>query len=298
MIYATYTQNNQEKVGALSRDHKHIVSIESLYSKMNIDPPQDMNDFITSCNDSIHSKVESLLKDNTEWIALENVQLTAPIPYPKRNVICLGKNYEDHAMEVKKYTGGRSDLPKYPIYFTKSGFPIIGPEATILRHENATDQIDYEVELAVIIGKKGIDIPKEEAFDYIFGYSIGNDISARDLQKNHGNWFKGKSLNTHCSMGPWIVHKSVIKTPDQLDIKCWINDELRQNSNTKHLIFDIPYIISDLSKGMTLFPGDIIFTGTPAGVGLGFDPPKYLKPQDKVTCSIEKIGFLTNYIEK
>lgn len=298
MIYATYIQNNQEKVGLISHDRKHVVPIEFLCSKLNIEPPKDMNNFIACYNDSFHTEIEPLLKDcNENWISLENVRLLSPIPYPKRNVICLGKNYEDHAMEVKKYTGGRSGLPKYPIYFTKSGFPIIGPEATILKHENATSQIDYEVELAVIIGKEGINITKEEAWDCIFGYSIGNDVSARDLQNHHGNWFKGKSLKTHCAMGPWIVHKGVIKSPDQLDIKCWVNDELRQNSNTKNLIFDIPYIISDLSKGMTLFPGDIIFTGTPAGVGLGFDPPKYLNPQDKITCSIETIGSLTNYVE-
>lgn len=156
---------------------------------------------------------------------------------------------------------------------------------------------DYEVELAVIIGKDGKDIPFEEAEDYIFGYTIGNDITVRDIQKKHIQWFKGKSLDTCTSIGPYIVHKSAIPFPVDLDISSKVNGEIRQKSNTKDLIFDIPTIISDLSKGLTLRAGDIILTGTPAGVGAGFKPPKYLKPGDIVECYIEKIGSLTNIIE-
>ena len=160
-----------------------------------------------------------------------------------------------------------------------------------------TYKIDYEVELAIIIGKGGKDISPENAEEYIFGYTIGNDISARDVQTKHTQWFKGKSLDTFSPLGPCIVDKSEIKFPIELDISCKINGEVRQNSNTKNLIFDIAYILSDLSKALTLKAGDIILTGTPAGVGVGFKPHKYLKSGDIIECYIENIGRLTNIVE-
>jgi 2-keto-4-pentenoate hydratase/2-oxohepta-3-ene-1,7-dioic acid hydratase in catechol pathway len=156
--------------------------------------------------------------------------------------------------------------------------------------------LDYEAELAVVIGKEGINISKENAEDYIFGYTIGNDVSARDLQKFHSQWFKGKSLSTHCPIGPWIVHKSQLPLPLELPIRSYVNNVLRQEANTRDMIFDIPTIISDLSKGYPLKPGDIILTGTPAGVGMAMDPPQYLKDGDVMLCEIEKIGFLVNTI--
>ncbi len=178
--------------------------------------------------------------------------------------------------------------------FSKVASPAIGQGDNIKAFPEYTDKADYEVELAVIIGKDGIDIRKEDAEDYIFGYTIVNDVSARNIQRKHGQWFKGKSLETYCPMGPVIVHKSALPFPIELEIKCSINGELRQNSNTKQLIFDIPSIIHDLSKGMYLRKGDIIITGTPAGVGLGFKPFKFLKPGDEIECSIEGIGTLKN----
>ncbi|HPO05267.1 MAG TPA: fumarylacetoacetate hydrolase family protein [Bacillota bacterium] len=226
-------------------------------------------------------------------IPLEQVRLMAPIPVPARNLVCLGKNYRAHAEELKGQIFSDS-LPAHPIYFTKPDHTVIGTEEIILLHSAVTKKLDYEVELAVIIGKKGSDIPKEKAEEHIFGYTIANDVSARDLQNDHTQWYKGKSLTTHCPLGPWIVHKGAFPSPLSLDLRCYVNEDLRQHGNTKDLIFDIPSIISDLSRGYELRPGDIILTGTPAGVGMGFDPPKYLKDGDRVVCEIEKIGMLIN----
>lgn len=300
MIFVNYNYGNQNKVGILHSTNQ-VVSLEDIFQFLKLHPvPNDINELIDVFDNSIFDRIKTSLAKNTlTSIPVEDIQLVTPIPFPKRNIICLGKNYAEHAEEVKLFNGtGINAVPSDPIYFTKSAYPCIGTGETILRHENATQKIDYEVELAIIIGKKGININKSEAESYIFGYTIANDISSRDLQKKHNNWFKGKSLDTHCAIGPWIVHKSNISFPVELNIQCWVNDELRQDSNIKHLIFDIPHIISDLSNGMTLIPGDIILTGTPAGVGLGFQPPKYLNPGDVIKCKIEKIGTLINQIER
>ncbi len=232
-----------------------------------------MNMLIETWNEDILEQLEKEVERcDHKAIDLDHVDILAPIPFPKRNLFCLGKNYLDHALETKGLAGGSDEIPKFPIYFSKIADPAIGNRATILNHLTITDKVDYEVELAIVIGKDGIDINKEDAEAYIFGYTVANDVSARNIQRKHGQWFKGKSLKSHCPMGPWIIYKSAISFPVELDIQCWVNDELRQNSNTKQFIFDIPTIISDLSKGMYLRKGDIILTGTPAGVGLGFKP--------------------------
>ncbi|MBW5378987.1 FAA hydrolase family protein, partial [Brachyspira pilosicoli] len=174
---------------------------------------------------------------------------------------------------------------------------IIGHNHNINARLDLDEALDYEAELAIIIGKKAKDIKREEVNEYIFGYSIFNDISSRKIQKEHSQWYKGKSLDTYSSMGPCIVYKDDIKDVNNLNIKSTLNDEIRQNSNTKHMIHNIYELVSDISKGMTLEPGDIIATGTPSGVGMGFNPPKYMKNGDKITCSIENIGELTNYVK-
>ncbi len=297
MIFALYSYEDNNDIGIVSSDKTYVTPLRTLFEKQKLAAPKDINALIESY-DTFFPSIENPIIEKCPSIPLKKVKLLAPIPYPKRNIICLGKNYADHIKEIKGFTADPSDIPEHPIYFTKAGYPCVGHNDTILRHENATQKIDYEVELGVIIGKNGINISADEAESYIFGYTVGNDISARDLQKQHVNWFKGKSLKTHCSIGPWIVHKSLIPFPVCLNIQSRINGKIRQDSNTKNLIFNIPYIISDLSKGMELIPGDIILTGTPSGVGLGFNPPKYLQPGDKIECTIEKIGTLTNYIEK
>jgi 2-keto-4-pentenoate hydratase/2-oxohepta-3-ene-1,7-dioic acid hydratase in catechol pathway len=225
-------------------------------------------------------------------IPLESLEWLSPITRPEKNIFCVGKNYVEHAIEM----GSADDIPEHVMVFTKAPTTVIGHNSFIPSHSGLTSQLDYEGELAVIIGKEGIGITRDEALDYVFGYTILNDITARDIQSRHKQFFLGKSLDGSCPIGPWIVLKSEIADPNHLTIQTYVNDELRQNSNTKHFIFDIQEIISVLSKGMTLEPGDIIATGTPAGVGKGFKPPKYLQSGDVVKVEIEKIGTLKNTI--
>ncbi|MEH7081467.1 fumarylacetoacetate hydrolase family protein, partial [Neobacillus drentensis] len=224
------------------------------------------------------------------YVPIEQVTLLAPIPRPSKNIFCVGKNYAEHAIEM----GSEADIPEHIMVFTKAPTTVIGPNELVLNHKNVTTQLDYEGELAAIIGKKGRAIKKDEALDYIFGYTIINDVTARDLQSRHKQFFIGKSLDTTCPMGPWIVHKSSIDNPNNLNIETKVNGEVRQCSNTKNFIFPIEEVISVLSAGMTLEPGDIIATGTPAGVGKGFKPPKFLVPGDQMEITIEKIGTLKN----
>lgn len=299
MIYGYGRYNGEQMVGIIDVARDLFFPLKGIYKKRNTEAPRDMNELIDTYDDDLYAGIyDEIKKDNDlEKIPLRQIKLLSPIPYPKRSVFCLGKNYKDHIQEMQKFTKTDDEL-KYPIYFSKMAYPCTGPDDIILRHANATSQLDYEAELVVIIGKGGINIRPEDVEGHIFGYTIGNDVSARDLQKRHNQWLKGKSLSTHCPIGPWIVHKSLIPFPVELDIKCFVNGELRQDSNTKHMIFDIPTQISILSQGMELVPGDIIMTGTPAGVGMGFDPPRFLQPKDKIECVIEKIGKLTNFVSE
>ncbi|MCL1845953.1 MAG: fumarylacetoacetate hydrolase family protein [Defluviitaleaceae bacterium] len=229
---------------------------------------------------------------------VETDSILAPIPLPPRNVICLGKNYEDHAKEVKETiqaTQNEALIPTSPIFFTKSACPAPGDGATIPLHAHFTQKVDYEAELAIIIGKTTYRATRKDAKSAIFGYTILNDITARDIQTRHAQWFFGKSLDGFCPMGPHIVTRDEIGFPPALKISCRVNGEPRQSSCTSNLIFDIPEIIATLSQGITLLPGDIIATGTPAGIGHAMKPPQYLQNGDKVECEIEKIGILTNH---
>ncbi|WP_432405160.1 fumarylacetoacetate hydrolase family protein [Wukongibacter sp. M2B1] len=299
MYFATYEYDKVQEIGVILRKENKVISMKEIFEFIDGDCPGNMTQFIETSNDNRIKEIEKILRDNDlKGISKGDIKLCAPIPYPKRNIICLGKNYLDHAKETQGLPGGTEEIPKFPIYFSKMASPAIGDGDIILKHSEVTEMVDYEVELAIIIGKDGINVKEEEAEDYIFGYTIVNDISARNIQRKHGQWFRGKSLETYCPMGPYIAHKSMIPFPIELDIRCKVNDEVRQDSNTKQLIFDIPYIISDLSKGMKLKAGDVIITGTPAGVGLGFKPFKFLRPGDVVECYIEKIGTLTNKFEE
>lgn len=298
MKFVSYMFNNNGSFGILNKDNTAVVPMDILCKKLKKEMPRDLLEFIRTYSDSLNSDLqEAIDHSHNNTISLKDIKIIAPIQYPRRNVFCLGKNYADHAMEVKSLSGGKAAVPDYPIYFTKVADPAIGPMDKIIIPKDYTEKIDYEVELAIVIGKDGKDISPEEAENYIFGYTIGNDISAREIQTKHIQWFKGKSLDTFMPMGPYLVHKSEIGFPVELDITSKVNGEIRQKSNTKNLIFDIPTIISDLSKGLTLRAGDIILTGTPAGVGIGFKPHKYLKSKDVVECYIEKIGTLINIIE-
>ncbi|KIL45649.1 fumarylacetoacetate hydrolase family protein [Jeotgalibacillus soli] len=216
----------------------------------------------------------------------------APIPRTPKNVICIGKNYRDHVMEL----GGDGNVPEAIVVFTKAATSITGDNSLIPSYEEITKELDYEGELAIVIGKKGKNIPKQQAIDYVFGYTIVNDVTARDLQLKHKQFFLGKSLDATCPMGPYLVSKDEIPNPGQLSIVTKVNDEIRQDGNTRDMLFSIEEIIATLSRGMTLEPGDVIATGTPAGVGKGMNPPEFLKKGDQVKISIQGIGTLFNEI--
>jgi 2-keto-4-pentenoate hydratase/2-oxohepta-3-ene-1,7-dioic acid hydratase in catechol pathway len=218
----------------------------------------------------------------------------APIPVPRRNILCLGKNYLEHAQEIAEKMQTSGEAPRKPIIFTKATTAVIAAGEPIPCYPSYTRKVDYEAELALIIGTGGRDIASENAWDHVFGYTAINDISARDLQKEHFQWFRAKSLDGFAPMGPVVVHRSVMPAPADIEVKCFVNGEQRQSDTFNHLIFDVPQIISVLSAGMTLLPGDIIATGTPAGVGMGFTPPKYLQPGDEVCVYVTGVGELCN----
>ncbi|CAN1495631.1 MhpD 2-keto-4-pentenoate hydratase/2-oxohepta-3-ene-1,7-dioic acid hydratase (catechol pathway) [Burkholderiaceae bacterium] len=230
---------------------------------------------------------------------LSSIQLLAPIPRPRRNIFCVGKNYFDHAKEfgTSGFDSSTSkpgdEIPKDPIIFTKPPESVIGPGANIVIPQQVSNAIDYEVELTVIIGKGGKGISQANAMQHVWGYTAINDVTARDWQQRHKQWFLGKSFDTFCPMGPWVVTADELDVND-ISVKCWVNQELRQSSNSKDLIFNIPKLIETISAGITLYPGDIIATGTPAGVGLGFKPPKYLVAGDIVKLEIGGVGVLEN----
>jgi len=236
------------------------------------------------------------------WIPLAGHKVRAPIPRPRRNVFCVGKNYHEHAKEFAQSgfdtSAAQGELaPSFPVVFTKAPSTVIADRDPVSSFAHLTEQLDYEAELAVIIGKPGLGITKANALDHVWGYAIVNDVTARDLQQKHRQWFLGKSMDSFCPMGPWVVTADEVGDSADLTVKCWINGELRQDANTRDLIFDIPTIIATISAGMTLLPGDVIATGTPAGVGIGFKPPKFLKAGDVMKISIDKLGTLTNAIK-
>lgn len=225
---------------------------------------------------------------------LEDVKLHAPIPRPRKNIVCLGLNYADHIAEGSRARQQERPLPEYPIYFTKPPTAVTGPYDGIV-YPRATERLDYEVELALVIGKEGKYIPQDEAYDHVAGYTIFNDVSARDLQRRHGQWYKGKSCDTFAPMGPYLVTQNEVGDPTDLDIWLKVNGEIRQSSNTSNMIFDVRRIVSDLSGGITLEVGDIIATGTPSGVGYAH-PSGLLKIVDLVETHVEKIGAMRNRV--
>jgi 2-keto-4-pentenoate hydratase/2-oxohepta-3-ene-1,7-dioic acid hydratase in catechol pathway len=235
---------------------------------------------------------------STRPIPLEEVTLLAPIPRPRRNIFCVGQNYHQHSLEfdASGYNSTPSNgIPERPIVFTKAPSSVVGPGDPIQAHDGLTQELDYEAELGVIIGTGGRGISAEDAMDHVWGYTIINDVTARDVQRDHRQWFLGKSLDGSCPMGPWAVTADEVDHRDLL-LECRVNGELRQSAKTADLIFGIPELIATLSAGMTLHAGDIIATGTPAGVGIGFDPPRFLRPGDTVQISISGLGTLTNTV--
>jgi len=231
-------------------------------------------------------------------VPLKGATLRAPIPRPARNVFCVGWNYSEHFEEGKAFRGQASaEIPEYPSLFSKNPATVIGPEAAIAYPAPHSTQLDWEAELAVVIGKSGRDIAEADAMDHVFGYTCANDVSVRDVQRRHGQqWFKGKNFDTHLPMGPWIVTAEELD-PSDLAIGSRVNGVTKQDSRTKYMVFKIPRVIAEISAGCELWPGDLIITGTPAGVGFARTPPEYLAVGDTVEVEIEGIGVLRNTVK-
>lgn len=285
MKLVTYLQNGVAQIGAVVDD--------SVFDLSEIAP--DMLSFI-ELGDLGLTQARAILATARESTPLTAVKLLAPIPTPRRNVMCLGLNYADHTAESAAAGGTQAELPDYPIVFTKATTAANGPFDAIPYDASVSDRLDWEVELGVVIGRMGVNIGLEQAMGHVFGYLVVNDLSARDLQWRHKQFFKGKSLDGACPMGPWIVTADEVGDPHSLAIRCRVNGIVKQESSTKYMIFDVPATIMHLSKGLTLLPGDIIATGTPSGVGFARNPPEFLKPGDVVECEVERIGAIKNTV--
>lgn len=292
MKFLSYKFDNRDSFGVLTKEQDYVIDLQD-FSKQ-----ESLLELIISAenNKSVIDEIKLLFNDRKLFIPITKIEITSPIPVPRRNIICLGLNYLDHAKESEQYKDGDFKLPQAPVYFSKMAASTIGHNDNLELDEELTKKLDYEVELALIIGKTGTNISKEDVYDHIFGFTIMNDFTARDLQSKHTQWFKGKSLDNYTSLGPVITHVNKFQRPLSLYLRTYVNGELRQTSNTKHLIYSIEDIISDFSRGITLLPGDIIATGTPAGVGMGMKPPKFLSKGDIVVCEVEGIGMLSNTI--
>ena len=292
MRLVTYVGNSDNtKTGLLINDR--VVPFEQLGIS------NDMNEIIKDFQNVKKiigkNKIESLTSVN-----VSDIKLLAPIPRPLRNIMCVGKNYHDHAQEFYGSgfdSSGKKAVADFPVIFTKATTSVIATDENIILANDYTNTTDYEGELGLILSKGGKNIKPEDAYDYIFGYTIINDVSARNIQKQHEQWFIGKSPDTYCPMGPAIVTSDEIGDVTKLKLKTTVNGEVRQDSIVERLIFDIPTLLSTISKTMTLEVCDIIATGTPAGVGIGFEPPVYLKSGDQVEVSIDKLGVLRNTIK-
>ena len=283
MKLITYLKDHREWTGILADDGASVFPL----------PYPDMQSIIEAPREALTAAAGTSIGS----IPLSEVTLLAPIPHPRQDVICLGINYHAHAEEAARYSAEAFTKERpIPIYFSKRVTEAVPPEGFIESHPGLVERLDYEVELAVIIGKTARAVKAEDAADYIFGYTVLNDVSARLLQTTHKQWYFGKSLDGFTPIGPCITTADEISFPPALKISARVNGELRQDATTDLLITGIPAIIKELSSGMTLLPGTIIATGTPAGVGMGFDPPKFLSPGDVVECSIEKIGTLRNTV--
>ena len=291
MRIATCSYNHQKHL-AVVQDESVLLATAS---KQWPDDISSMLQLIDAGEKSLQN-LQKLITDaeSADWIPLDKVELLSPIPRPRQNIMCLGWNYIEHVEETSGKALEAPKLPKYPIVFTKAANSMNGPFSEIPVDLEVSNKMDWEVELAVIIGKSGQGIAKEHALEHVFGYSIINDVSARDIQKRHKQFFVGKSFTGACPMGPWIVTADEIPNPQNLDLKSWVNKDLKQDSNTQYQIFDVASVIETLSKGMTLEAGDIIATGTPSGVGYVRNPPEYLMPGDIVECEIENIGKISN----
>ncbi|WP_298610609.1 fumarylacetoacetate hydrolase family protein [uncultured Thiothrix sp.] len=290
MRLGTCRYQNQNYVFIEQDDHFILPALDATFAQAGWQDLQRLIEQNTDFNATLNQVTANMR------VAAKDVQWLAPIPRPHKNIMCMGLNYFEHIEEALNLTGKTAKKPAYPIVFTKSVTSVIGHETTIPYDPDTCSQLDWEAELGVIIGKTGRKISPENALDYVFGYTVINDLSARDIQLNHKQYFLGKSLDGGCPIGPVIVTKDEIPDPQNLKIACRVNRVTKQDANTRYMLFKIAEIIATLSRAMPLEAGDIIATGTPSGVGFARNPPEYLQPNDVVECEVEKIGVLRNRI--
>ena len=287
MRIATFVHNGKRHVGQVSADGQQVTPFA-------LSPEQAQLGAQPLIEAAVEGRALPALTGSP--IALAAVRLEAPLPRPRRNVWCVGRNYHAHAKELQAsvFKDSNADTKAWPIVFTKVPECVVGPTDDVqLPGAAVSEQIDYEAELAVIIGQGGKNIRQADAMKHVYGYTVVNDVTARDVQMRHQQWDMGKSFDTFCPMGPWIV------TADEVDgrktrVRCWVNGELRQDGPTENMIFDIPTLIETISRGITLYPGDIIATGTPAGVGMGLNPPRYIAKGDVIRVEIDGVGHIEN----
>jgi 2-keto-4-pentenoate hydratase/2-oxohepta-3-ene-1,7-dioic acid hydratase in catechol pathway len=286
MRIASFDLNGQRLVGVVSTDGKSVTPLKVA--------PELLRYGAQSLIDA-QVAGRALPEAAGGAVPLNTVRLVAPLPVPRRGLWCVGRNYHAHAKELSAsvFKDNDANPESWPIVFMKVPECVVGPHDDVVVPVGVSDQIDYEAELAVVIGKGGKNIARGDALSHVFGYTVVNDVTARDVQMRHQQWDMGKSFDTFCPMGPWIV------TADEFDgtktrVRCWVNGELRQDGPTENMIFDIPTLIETISRGITLYPGDVIATGTPAGVGMGMKPPRYLKAGDVVSIEIDGLGAIEN----
>ncbi len=285
------------KLYTVAWQKRRLICLEVRPGRLTPLPYETMNHLLADDPEHRRGVLEKAGKGMGEF-ALTEVRVLAPIPQPRQDVICLGMNYQKHKAEAEKFDAQAFvRAPEQAVYFSKRATDCPGPGAPIPGHSDLVDSLDYEVELAVILGEDARNVSHEDAMSYVFGYTILNDVSARNLQTGHKQWYFGKGLDGFTPMGPCIVTRDEVSWPPALPIRAWVNGQLRQEAVTDELIFSIPDIIHELSQGMTLRAGTVIATGTPAGVGMGFDPPKFLQKGDVIRCEIEGIGVLENKVE-
>ena len=297
MKFVTFKSGGEERLGILD-DQKGVLDVvKAGKALLGRDLPGSMLSFIAA-GESALADARKLLDAREGWIALASVKLMAPIPHYKKNVFCVGRNYKLHIEEGARARGVPVSFPPVPEFFSKPPTTVIGNGDDIQWDSRCTQQLDYEIELGIVIGRKTKDISEANAPSAVFGYTIDNDVSAREVQKAHGQWFKGKSFDTFAPIGPCIVTADEFGNPAGHQLVLKVNGEVRQDSNTSDMLFDCQQIVASLSAGLTLEPGDTIATGTPSGVALGMEPQAWLKDGDTVELTITGIGTLTNKVRK
>jgi len=294
MRLASYLVDGQPRAGVVASDQT-LVAVSDLVAG----GPSDML-AVLAAGPSLWDRLRAAASFARGGQALSSARLVAPIPRPRRNLFCVGWNYSEHFAEGQGFRGPNDspqDLPEYPALFSKQPNTVVGPEAPVWHSAPVSNELDWEVELAAIVGRPGRDISEDRASEHVFGYTIGNDVSVRDVQRRHGGqWFKGKSFDSHAPLGPWIVTADELGDPHTLRITLRVNGVTKQDSNTRFMVFRIPRIIKELSTGVMLEPGDVVLTGTPEGVGFARKPPEFLKVGDVMEAEIERIGVLRNTV--